>query len=408
MPKKTGYILLALLVLGGFSMIGKNALASNGVWYPSYSFVSNALKTTSSLVNAAHPLYSPSLGFGAELKSGSYNTGSDISAVFANCSANTGTGGNCQGSANTALDSTAVSDGYNLTSLSNGSYYIILRYSHETGSPDFDDYVFPFSVSGGTLIPIDENRTRFTQISVSTTTQKLNLQGYWQASSTIYVQQFTENETLPLNIYPEAFGGSGFTNSTSSGTFDLDFRIFQTGCLSETSSTTICTTDKTYTYQAILYDGQYPNQQYPLKDSTSTSLIYPYQGTSTIFANSYTEQFYSGTLGTSSLTATTSFLSFLNVPDLLRKRIPFAYIFQIADGIYEGINSSSTGEIPSGNFVWHNTQNGTTTFDFFSKNTIETYLSPSIISLWRALLLAILTIEFGYAIYRRTKAHKII
>lgn len=250
--------------------------------------------------------------------------------------------------------------------------------------------------------------THFDSISVSTTTNKLNVQGYWQASSTILVTQSTENATYALNVYPTTFGGSGFTNSSSTGNFNLDFRIFQQGCVSETSSTTICTTDQIYTYQAVLYDGHYPSQQYPYKDSTSTQLTYPYQGTSTIFVSDFTNQFYNATLGTSTLLSSTNMLSFLNVPRLLQERIPFAYIFQIANGINEGISSSSTTAIPSGNFIWKNTQNGTTTFDMFSPATIKVYMSDSIIALWRAFLLVVLTINFGYALYYETKRHHII
>jgi len=108
---------------------------------------------------------------------------------------------------------------------------------------------------------------------------------------------------------------------------------------------------------------------------------------------------YNATLGTSTVLSTTNLLSFLDVPVLLQTKVPFAYIFQIRDGIYEGISSSSTNAIPSGNFVWSGIGTGTTTFDFFSTTTVGYYLSPTLIGLWRAFLLVVLYVGFGFSLY---------
>lgn len=116
----------------------------------------------------------------------------------------------------------------------------------------------------------------------------------------------------------------------------------------------------------------------------------------------------SSTLGTSSLPSATNFLSFLNVPVLLETKIPFAYFFQVAQGIQSGINSSSTSAIPPGTFVWTGIGRATTTLDMFSTSTIGYYLSPTLIGLWRAFLLVVLYVEFGYALYTRAKSLHII
>jgi len=118
--------------------------------------------------------------------------------------------------------------------------------------------------------------------------------------------------------------------------------------------------------------------------------------------------FLSGTVGTSTLPDSTNLLSFLNVPQLLATKIPFAYIFQIADGIKTGISSSTAATIPSGTFTWKGPTGATTTTDFFSTTTIGYYFSPSLISAWRAFELAILYITFGYALYMRAKHKDII
>jgi len=115
--------------------------------------------------------------------------------------------------------------------------------------------------------------------------------------------------------------------------------------------------------------------------------------------------FLGATVGTSTLPNTTNLLSFLNVPTLLQTKIPFAYIFQIADGIKVGMSSSTAATIPSGTFTWKGVTGATTTIDMFSTTTIGYYLSPTLIGLWREFELAILYITFGYALYRRAK-HK--
>jgi len=115
--------------------------------------------------------------------------------------------------------------------------------------------------------------------------------------------------------------------------------------------------------------------------------------------------FLSATVGTSTLPDALNLLSFLNVPNLLQTKIPFAYIFQIYDGITTGISSSTAATIPSGNFIWTGINGATTTIDFFSTTTIGYYFSPTLINKWRALELTILYIIFGYALYLRAK-HK--
>jgi len=115
--------------------------------------------------------------------------------------------------------------------------------------------------------------------------------------------------------------------------------------------------------------------------------------------------FLSATVGTSTLPDALNLLSFLNVPNLLQTKIPFAYIFQIYDGITIGISSSTAATLPSGTFTWKGPTGATTTTDFFSTTTIGYYFSPSLISAWRAFELAILYITFGYALYLRAK-HK--
>jgi len=123
---------------------------------------------------------------------------------------------------------------------------------------------------------------------------------------------------------------------------------------------------------------------------------------------SSTSQYFAGT---STALTPTNLLSFLNVPRLLETKVPFAYFFQIAAGIQEGVSetaSSSGYALPVGNFTFVNTRGATTTMDFFSTSTIGVYLTPGIISIWRNFLLICLTIEFGYALYHLAHQRNVI
>jgi len=111
---------------------------------------------------------------------------------------------------------------------------------------------------------------------------------------------------------------------------------------------------------------------------------------------------------TTTLSANFNFLQFVNVPALLQAKVPFAYIFQISEGIKSGLQSSSTSAIPSGTFVWSSISGATTSIDMFSTDTIEHYLSPTLISLWRGFLLVVLYVEFGYVLYNRAKSQHLI
>jgi len=133
---------------------------------------------------------------------------------------------------------------------------------------------------------------------------------------------------------------------------------------------------------------------------------YSFQSTSTPNAT-FDPNFVSGTVGTSTLLSSTNLLSFLNVPSLLQTKIPFAYIFQIADGFAVGLTASSSA-IPSGLMSYKLPGTATSSQDMFSTSTISRFLSPTMIATLRGLQLAILYMLFGYALYRIAKSKHLL
>jgi len=204
-----------------------------------------------------------------------------------------------------------------------------------------------------------------------------------------------------------------FNDSTSFGLFDtvaIEITDLTSGNATPTTigNKTINSSGiTTYTTNAILNAGHLYLWRPTIFSSTgaSTQLYGDYSSLDIVFRSASSTPYTSATIGTSTLPNATNFLSFLNVPNLLVTKIPFAYFFQIADGIRQGISTTTNTQIPSGTITISGLRGASTTVDMFSTTTIGYYLTPTMVSLWRAFLLVILYIEFGYALYLRA-SHK--
>lgn len=250
---------------------------------------------------------------------------------------------------------------------------------------------------------------------------------YWNGTTITNLLVVNENASTPQNtpyfVEPYSPANGSYTSqatTTFSAQYEtadntsydtLDFQIIdltnassspvtfptvvdQSGAITETNQISLTAGDS-YLWRPIAYSST--NGNLPRINGN----WYSYTASSSAELSLNTA--YNATLGTSTLPSTTNFLTFLNVPYLLQTKVPFAYIFQIAGGIVQGIESTSSSALPSGAFVWSGIGTGTTTTDFFSTSTVEYYLSPTLISAWRAFLLVVLTIDFGYALYHTAR-----
>jgi len=166
-----------------------------------------------------------------------------------------------------------------------------------------------------------------------------------------------------------------------------------------------------YTYAHVDDAGNWTTPNPPLPDPSfpidptvpancTSFLIDCDLSTSTVYVDS--------NFGSSTLPDATKLITFLNVPYLLQTKVPFAYIFQIKDGLFGGLQSSSSTALPAGIFTWKISNSATNTTDMFSTTTISRYLTPTYAELWRGFLLVILYADFGYALYMRAKAQHLI
>ena len=244
--------------------------------------------------------------------------------------------------------------------------------------------------------------THFNSISFATSTALVTVTGYWNYNTTSSLNnslQITQSDNFSTQTLYSI-------SATSSGPFSFSTNYIDSSQIIGSASTTY-TLNPQITFTGILSKlGTNPfNGTGEILDTISTTTTST--STTTIYGEINQNPFTNATYGTSTIPNATDLLSFLNVPTLLQTKIPFAYFFQIASGIKDGITSSSTTAIPTGNFIWKGI-NGTSTIDMFSTTTIGYYLSPTIINAWRTLLLVVLIIEFGYNVYNRAKHHSLI
>jgi len=414
MQKKFSYILLALLVLGGFSCNGKNASASVIYFQPATSTLTS---TTTTALYRSQPF---AIGFASSSASlpqtvwFTQTTGGQILyGLFLTSITN----------------AQIIADGFN-----NLSYSTCQSVERTTGSSTSPQHPTPLSEGIGGV-----GACSFT--STDSYTYVIMIEGgggttAFKGNSTPLPYAYVASDSNPppsgtignrwIDPYVPFTGSYG----TSSPTFFSANYFYD--CLAAYDSVQFQFNDLTDSSQnfftprvAINACGQSTLTANVFASSTHQYLWRPLMystgsSTSPLYGNWYRflatstpnftpfSPYLQSTVGTSTIASSTDFLSFLNVPALLQTKAPFAYIFQISDGFFSGLNSSSTNSIPSGNFIWHNTVGGTSTIDFFSQSTIETYLSPTIVLVWRQFLLFIMTIEFGMALYRKTLGHKII
>jgi len=161
-----------------------------------------------------------------------------------------------------------------------------------------------------------------------------------------------------------------------------------------------------YVRAGLLAGAEYPlgNSQNQLPQVLPEWLVNQNIGTTSSYVNS--------NVGSSSLPTVTNFLSFLNVANLLQTKKPFAYIFQVSSLIYLGVSSTTLAStIPSGSFDVEFPGGGTSTttlhIDMFSTTTISYFLTPSIVSLIKLLMIAVTYFSTGWFLLHDIKRRKL-
>jgi len=320
---------------------------------------------------------------------------------------------------------------FDLGGISSGTCYATW-YNYQTGVyasclGGINDFMWSLNDSGGyippeldtTSSPLITFWTPATAYSTTTNSMTFNVQGISFATSTINwnLQNLDTGNYYQIN-YPEIPVGTGDFN-LSTTTLQFSTSAPNSSCGLSTGS--VCPTATT-TLAAGLYQGNITIvDSNGLSDSVQVSFIVitsvygtsPNPSTGILPATDF-----NAATSTTGLSAT-NLLSFLNIPQLLKTKAPFAYIPQIQNAIQQGIGTSTTAtDLPSGvinfpmrtNFQSDGSYSTTTlSIDFFSTTTVTQMLSPTLQSLMRSVMVAIVWISMGYFLWEdvRKKKHLI-
>jgi len=126
--------------------------------------------------------------------------------------------------------------------------------------------------------------------------------------------------------------------------------------------------------------------------------------------NSLNSYFYGSTFGTNTPSLTTNLLSFINVPQLLSTRVPFAYLFQFGSIVSAAVSSSSVAsELPSSDFtivIASGTRPTVVNVDLFSTTTITHYLPAPVVAPIRTLLAGITYFMMALFLFHDARSKK--
>lgn len=315
----------------------------------------------------------------------------------------------------------------NSSSFPNGtcSGFSSLVVSACTGGTGINDlYFIVYDQNGATYPPSVTNTT------LNPSAGTFNVVGTWTASTTACASQYLDvwqNTGLESHRQLSLHGVFPITTApiyaTTSGAFNFTFDIID-------SSVSVGATSTTYSLT--------PNQQFNAQLYQSTCGYDPFTGTgvapalltstttvtvatsSTIVAGGINNNPFTGAnFGNNSLPTSTDMLSFVNVPNLLATKVPFAYVFQISSVIYNAVNgSTSASAIPSGSFSVKfpvkfgisGVATATTTIkiDMFSTSTIGYFLTPSYVGLLRGLMVAVTYFLTAWYLFHEARNRKLL
>lgn len=180
-----------------------------------------------------------------------------------------------------------------------------------------------------------------------------------------------------------------------------------------TATTTLA--EGLYTGQAYLYQS---NSEFDYDDINFVVVSSAYGGGSNFNPETGILPGTNTNIPTASSTLSqTNLLSFMNVPYLLKTKIPFAYFFQMIDILKVALSTSTSATLlPSSvipiawptHFGAGGAITGTTTLstEFFSTTTITAYITPTMRNLLRSVMVAILFFEVGYFLYHDARHRK--
>lgn len=215
------------------------------------------------------------------------------------------------------------------------------------------------------------------------------------ATSTSY--NFTVN--IPINFSyftnEETWGSMRIFNINTNQT-EQGLTIYTntaTGTINYNATTTLQQGSTTKNYRLDIYING-------ATSTIATSTTFSILGNTGYKPNDF--NFIDSTIGTTTLPDATNFLSFLNVPELLKTKIPFGYIYQINGIIQNAIASSTNTNIGTLSYTIK-IGNATSTYSIFSSSTIKYFFTQDKITLFRNLEIMFLWFGLAWFLYHDAK-----
>jgi len=231
------------------------------------------------------------------------------------------------------------------------------------------------------------------------------------ASTTSYIVDYTSPITSPTGstVVPFTFDywNTGYEGFDKVG---VEIRDVTAGYnYAPVEDSVISTGQDTYTQDYVLVQGHAHLWRPYLRNSASSTIPTLY-GNWVGLIDVVTDS-ASSTPYITENASTTAFFDFLNVPTLLRTKLPFAYIYQFSD-IISGLSSTTASTTGSVTYDFAEYASGTPLasigeFTLFSTTTVTQFLSPTLLSLFRTLLVAILYMTALFAIFHDVRNIKL-
>lgn len=233
-----------------------------------------------------------------------------------------------------------------------------------------------------------------------------NVDGQWRSATLYLLDNSFATTTLPVGNYQICVLNSHGASGLGQNKFEVAVSSFNNslyGTITENGSLSLNTISGVPAVPTLPNESNFISQIESGNLNTGIPLL---------------DQYATATASSAPSLNATNFLSFLNVPQLLATRVPFAYIVQIYGALTSALSTaSSSGQLfptttlnlgfPT-SFSASGAEVGSTSLsiNYFSTSTLTEIMGPTVLAVIRTLLGAIVYVELGMWLWRDARSKK--
>lgn len=166
--------------------------------------------------------------------------------------------------------------------------------------------------------------------------------------------------------------------------------------------TILASGQSTFTGNLVLTAGHLHLWRAYMRSATSTEFVSGWSSFDVVTASASSTQYIDPITGLPITSTSTGFFDFLNVPQLLQTKKPFAYIYQVGSLLETLDTISATGTplfvLPLG--MASTSLPGVGDIEFFSASTVVDLMPSSFITFMRSLIIAVIYISLAFVLFR--------